>query len=126
MYAAFDYVLLEPDNTIHIIDFKTGKSDFDLRQAYVYLVAAQHFYPEQKAIASFYNLEKQVASEPRSASPEAIESIHIELSSVAQKLRQDTEKYQRNPNLFDRIFPANPGSSCKYCAFNSVCEYAAL
>ncbi len=33
LYAAFDCVILEPDNTIHIIDFKTGKSDFDLRQA---------------------------------------------------------------------------------------------
>lgn len=125
LYAAFDCVLLEPDNTIHIIDFKTGKSDFDLRQAYVYLVAAQQIYPKQKAIASFYNLEKQVASEPHSASPEAIESMYIELSSVVKKLQQDLQKYKCNPDLFDRIFPANPGFSCKYCAFNSVCEYVA-
>ncbi|WP_319421973.1 PD-(D/E)XK nuclease family protein [Pleurocapsa sp. FMAR1] len=126
LYAAFDCVLLEPDNTIHILDFKTGKSDFDLRQAYVYLLAAKHLYPNHKAIASFYNLEKQVASEPRSASPQAIKSMYIELSSVAKKLQQDLQRYKRNPDLFDRIFPANPGFSCKYCAFNSVCEYAAL
>jgi hypothetical protein len=125
LYAAFDCVLLEPDNTIHILDFKTGKSDFDQRQAYVYLLAAEHFYPNQKAIASFYNLETQVASEPRPASPQAMESMRIELSSVAKKLQQDLRRYKQNPYLFDRIFPANPGSSCKYCAFNSVCEYAA-
>ncbi len=125
LFAAFDCVLLEPDNTIHILDFKTGKSDFDLRQAYVYLLAAKHLYPSQKAIASFYNLETQVASEPLPASPQAIESVCIELSLVAKKLQQDLQSYKRNPDLFERIFPANPGSSCKYCAFNSVCEYAA-
>lgn len=124
LYAAFDCILLEPDNTIHILDFKTGKSDFDVRQAYVYLVAAKHLYPDRKAIASFYNLETQVDSKPISATPQAIESMYIELSSVAKKLQQDLQKYKRNPDLFDRIFPANPGSSCKYCAFNSVCEYA--
>ena len=125
LYAAVDCVLIEPDNTIHILDFKTGKSDFDLRQAYVYLVAAKHLYPDRQAIASFYNLETQVDSKPISATPQAIESMYIELSSVAKKLQQDLQKYKQNPDLFDRIFPANPGSSCKYCAFNSVCEYAA-
>lgn len=125
LYAAFDCVLLEPDNTIHILDFKTGKSDFDLRQAYVYLLAAKHRYRNHKAIASFYNLETQIASEPRPASSPAIESMCIELSEAAKKLQQDTQRYKQNPHLFDRIFPANPSSSCKYCAFNSVCEYAA-
>ena len=125
LYAAFDCVLLEPDNTIHILDFKTGKSNFDLRQAYVYLVAAKHLYPDRKAIASFYNLETQTASEPITLSIEAIESICIELSLVAQKLYQDLRRYKRNPELFDRIFPANPGFPCQYCVFDSVCEYAA-
>ena len=125
LYAAFDCVLLEPDNTIHILDFKTGKSDFDHRQAYVYLLAAKYLYPNYQAIASFYNLETQLASEPRSASSPAIESMCIELSEAAKKLQQDTQRYKQNPHLFDCIFPANPGSSCKYCAFNSVCEYAA-
>lgn len=125
LYAAFDCVLLEPDNTIHILDFKTGKSDCDLRQAYVYLLAAKHVYPDCKAIASFYNLEKQLASKPLSASDAAIESMLIELSSVAKKIHRDLQSYKRNPDLFERIFPANPGSACKHCTFNSVCEYAA-
>lgn len=123
LFAAFDCVLLQPDNTIHILDFKTGKSNFDLRQAYVYLVAAKHLYPEREAIASFYNLETQIASELITLTTEAIESTCIELSLVAQKLHQDLRRYKRNPELFDRIFPANPGLPCKYCVFDSVCEY---
>ena len=124
LFAAFDCVLLEPNNTIHIIDFKTGRSSYDLRQAYVYLVAAQYLYPLQKAIASFYNLETQDSSELISATPEAIESIRIELTLVARKLQQDLQKYKSKPQLFDRIFPSNPGLHCRYCAFVSVCEYA--
>ena len=124
LYAAFDCVLLEPDDAIHILDFKTGKSNFDLRQAYVYLVAAKSLYPNRKAIASFYNLETQVASEPLNPTPEAVESVCIELSLVAKKLQKDSRRYKNNPDLFDRIFPANPGLPCKYCVFTSVCEYA--
>jgi hypothetical protein len=124
LYAVFDCVLLEADDKIHIVDFKTGKSNFDRRQAYVYLLAAKYLYPEQQAIASFYNLETQVLSEPLNATPEAIKSVSIELSLVAQKHQQDLQRYKNDPTLFDRIFPANSGLPCKYCAFNSVCEYA--
>lgn len=128
LYAAFDCVVLEPDNSIHIIDFKTGKSgkeyNFDYRQAYVYLVAAKELYPNQKAIASFYNLENQIQSEPISLSETAIESVQMELFLVAQKLKKDLNRYKKNPVLFDRIYPANPGFACKNCNFNSICEYA--
>ena len=124
LYAAFDCVLLELDNRIHLLDFKTGKSNFDLRQAYVYIVAAQHIYPDKKVVASFYNLETQVRSELISMSSAVIESICIELSLVSQKLQTDLQRYRENPQLFERIFPANPGSCCKYCNFNSICEYA--
>ena len=124
LYASFDCVLLEPENIIHILDLKTGKSEFDIRQGYVYLVAAQNLYPQQKVIASFYNLETQVQSEPINLSSTAIDSVCIELLLVAQKLHKDRQRYNKNPALFDRIFPPNPGSRCKYCNFNSICEYA--
>ena len=126
LYASFDCILLEPENVIHILDFKTGKSDFDPRQGYVYLVAAQHLYPNQKAIASFYNLETQVLSEPIPLSTTALESVCIDLFLAAQKLQEDRQKYKRNHKLFDRIFPANPGVQCEYCPFASICEYAAI
>jgi PD-(D/E)XK nuclease superfamily len=124
LYAVFDCVLFEPDDTIHILDFKTGKNNFDLRQAYVYLVAAKSLYPNKKAIASFYNLETQVASDPLNPTPQAVESVYIELSLMAKELQQDLQRYRKNPDLFDRIFPANPGLPCKYCVFTSICEYA--
>lgn len=130
LYAIFDCVVLEPDNTIHIVDFKTGKSDFDYRQAYVYLVAAKYIYPNQKAIASFYNLETQVLSEVISLSSRAIESICIELALVAKKIYKEQELYEdikqhtKNTKHFDRIFPANPGYNCQYCSFNFICEYS--
>jgi len=41
---------LEPDGTLHILDFKTGKSEFDRRQAYVYLLAAKYLYPNRSAV----------------------------------------------------------------------------
>ena len=126
LYASFDCVIREPENIIHILDFKTGKSEFDLRQGHVYLVAAQYLYPKQKAIASFYNLETQVLSEPIVLSSTAIESVCIDLFLAAQKLQEDRQRYKKNPELFSRIFPANPGFQCEYCPFISICEYAAI
>ncbi len=57
LFAAIDCILLKPGSTLHILDFKTGQSDFDERQAFVYLLAASYLCPQRRAIASFYNLE---------------------------------------------------------------------
>jgi len=53
-----DCVFSEQDRTLHILDFKTGRSAFDERQALVYLLAARYLYPQQQAVTSFYNLER--------------------------------------------------------------------
>ncbi|BAZ16793.1 hypothetical protein NIES4071_86710 [Calothrix sp. NIES-4071] len=45
LYAAIDCIFRSADGTLHILDFKTGKSDFDKRQAYIYLLAARYLYP---------------------------------------------------------------------------------
>jgi hypothetical protein len=68
--------------TIHIIDFKTGKNDnsYDLRQAFIYLLASQYLYENQKAIASFYNLESKKQSEIYSATKEELEFVKIKLA----------------------------------------------
>jgi hypothetical protein len=124
LFSALDCILLEEDDTIHILDFKTGKSDFDRRQAYVYLLAAKYLYPNKSAIASFYNLETQVWSEFITATSTAIESVEIELALIAQRHQQQLQRYRNNPEAFDRIYPANPSSSCQYCPFNSICEDA--
>lgn len=124
LYPAFDCVIEEGDDTVHILDFKTGKSNFDRRQANVYLVAAELLYPNLKLIASFYNLETQESSPIISLSVEAIEAIKIELALISKKHQKQLKHYRDSPQDFYKIFAANPGSSCKFCCFTSLCNYS--
>lgn len=124
LYAPTDCIFTEPDGTIHILDFKTGKSDFDRRQAYVYLLAASYLYPQQPAIASFYNLENRSVSDLITATPEKLNFVEIELADIAKKHELERMRYGQSPDDFANIFPANPGISCKYCTFNSICEFS--
>lgn len=124
LYAAFDCVFTEPDGTLHILDFKTGKSDFDLRQAYIYLLAASHLYPQCRAVASFYNLETEKQSTPITATAQTLEAFQIELALIAQRHQQDLQSYRRNPVEFRRIFSPNPGFICRHCQFNNICQFA--
>lgn len=122
LYAAIDCIFKEPNGTIHILDFKTGKSDFDLRQGYVYLLAASYLYPNQPAVASFYNLENGKHSKAITATPTQLKAIQIEFVQIAQKHQASLNKCRNNPELFAKIFPANPGYACQNCSFNSICE----
>lgn len=126
LYATMDCVFTEPDRTLHILDFKTGKSAFDRRQALVYLVAARYLYPQQLAVASFYNLEQDKKSALIQVTQEQLDAIETQLATIAQKHQQDVSKYQENPRNFSQIFPANPGYHCRYCPFNSICEFSSL
>jgi len=56
LYATMDCIFTEPDRTLHILDFKTGKSAFDQRQALVY--CWQLAISTKQQAASFYNLER--------------------------------------------------------------------
>ncbi|GAP96594.1 PD-(D/E)XK nuclease family protein [Leptolyngbya sp. NIES-2104] len=125
LFAAIDCILLEPDGTLHILDLKTGHSDFDERQAFVYLLAASYLFPRQRAIASFYNLELCKWSEPVTATASQLNAIRIELARLAQRHEMEKKQYRRNPAEFDRIFPPNPGFQCQHCPFNRVCQFAA-
>ncbi|MGG6297899.1 PD-(D/E)XK nuclease family protein [Leptolyngbya sp. AN02str] len=124
LFAAIDCILLEPDGTLHILDLKTGHSDFDERQAFVYLLAASYLFPRQRAIASFYNLELCKWSEPITATTSQLNAVRIELARLAQRHELEKKQYRKNPAEFDRIFPPNPGFRCQYCQFNSVCQFA--
>ncbi|MGG6297702.1 PD-(D/E)XK nuclease family protein [Leptolyngbya sp. AN02str] len=124
LFAAIDCILIEPDGTLHILDFKTGKSDFDERQAFVYLLAASYLFSRQRAIASFYNLELCKWSEPITATTSQLNAVRIELARLAQRHEAEKKQYRKNPAEFDRIFPPNPGFRCQHCQFNSVCKFA--
>lgn len=123
LYVVFDCIFTELDGTLHIVDFKTGKSDFDLRQAYVYLLAARYLYPQKTAVASFYNLEIAKASEPIAAIPEELNFVQIELAEIANNHEIEKERYWQNQAEFAQIFPPNPGIVCRFCSFNSICEF---
>ncbi|TRV43002.1 MAG: hypothetical protein EWV53_11495 [Microcystis panniformis Mp_MB_F_20051200_S9] len=122
--AAFDCIFREADDTIHILDLKTGESNFDRRQAHVYLLAASYLYPQEKIVASFYNLETQTISEKISLSSEAIEAVKIELASLSRKHQQQLQKYKDYPEDFYHIFTPQSGYACRYCPFTSICDYA--
>ncbi|MEL7242515.1 MAG: PD-(D/E)XK nuclease family protein [Cyanobacteria bacterium J06629_18] len=124
LYAAIDCIFLEEDNTLHILDFKTGKSDFDRRQAYIYLLAATYLYSEKKAVASFYNLETCKQSKTITATPETLESFQITMSRIAKQHQKDLRRYRQKNDDFRDIYPQNPGISCRFCPFSSICEFA--
>ena len=124
LYATMDCIFTEADKTLHIIDFKTGKSAFDQRQALVYLVAARYLYPKQQAVASFYNLERCKQSALISVTSSQLDAIEIQLAQVAQQHQQDLRRYQQNHHNFSKIFPPNPGFHCRYCSFHTICEFS--
>ncbi|MBW4564206.1 MAG: PD-(D/E)XK nuclease family protein [Mojavia pulchra JT2-VF2] len=127
LYAAMDCVFTDSDHRIlHIVDFKTGKATFDQRQALVYLLAAHYLYPGREAVASFYNLELCKKSDLISINNTELESLEFELANVAQKHQQDLQKYHQETSDFSKIFPPNPGSHCRFCPFNSICDFSEI
>jgi hypothetical protein len=123
LFAAIDCTFVESDRKLRIVDFKTGKSDFDKRQAFVYLLAATYLYPHQKAVALFYNLENSKWSAPITATDAQLNAIQTELARIAQQHRKELRRYKQNPFEFDEIFPANPGFKCCNCQFSSICKF---
>ncbi|MCG6133365.1 MAG: PD-(D/E)XK nuclease family protein [Nostoc sp. LLA-1] len=123
LYAAMDCVFIESDRTLHILDFKTGKSAFDHRQALVYLLAARYLYPGLPAVASFYNLELAKKSDLISINNSELESLKLDLANIAHKHQYDLQKYHEKTSNFSKIFPPNPGYHCRFCPFNPICEF---
>ncbi|AUS99650.1 hypothetical protein CLI64_04180 [Nostoc sp. CENA543] len=125
LYAAMDCVFIESDaQTLHIVDFKTGKSNFDKRQALVYLLAASYLYPGREAVASFYNLEMRQESELIQLKNNELEALKVDLVKIAQKHQSDIQRYQESSQNFNEIFPPNPGHHCRFCPFQSICDFA--
>jgi hypothetical protein len=126
LYATMDCIFIESDSTLHILDFKTGKSAFDNRQALVYLLAAGYLYPDKSAVASFYNLEICQKSELITISNNEFTDLESQLANIAHQHQEDLQQYEAENSKFSRIFPPNPGNHCRFCAFSSICEFADL
>jgi hypothetical protein len=126
LFVALDCIFIESDNRLHILDFKTGTSNFDRRQAFVYLLAATYMFPGQKAVASFYNLETSKWSEPITTTDAQLKAIQSKLAQIAQEHQKELGRYKQNPSAFAEIFPANPGIPCRNCQFTSICKFPLL
>ncbi|MDZ7995038.1 MAG: PD-(D/E)XK nuclease family protein [Nostoc sp. EfeVER01] len=126
LFVALDCIFIESDKRLHILDFKTGTSNFDRRQAFVYLLAATYMFPGQKAVASFYNLETSKWSEPITATDAQLKAIQSKLAQIAQEHQKELGRYKQNPSAFAEIFPANPGIPCRNCQFTSICKFHLL
>ncbi len=124
LFAAFDCLVQETEGQLHIIDFKTGQADFDLRQAHVYLLALSYLYPDRHAVASFYNLETNTRSPLIRATPSELAQVARTLARIARLHRQQLTAYHDRPDSFDRLFPPHPGNHCRYCPFNYLCTYS--
>jgi PD-(D/E)XK nuclease superfamily len=124
LYAQFDCAIGEPD-FLRVIDFKTGFSKhFDERQAYVYLLAAKSKYPGRPAEVQFINLESGAVSDCIRPRERVIDAVRIELARLAYLNYQEVQEYSTNPERFEQIYPARPGSLCSGCNFNSICQFA--
>ncbi|MDJ0733660.1 MAG: PD-(D/E)XK nuclease family protein [Nostocaceae cyanobacterium] len=126
LYAAMDCIFRESSGTLHILDFKTGKSPFDQRQALVYLLAVRYLYPGFQAVASFYNLEQRKKSHVIRVTQTQLDAVERKLAQIAHKHQKDLQEYKHKTRNFSQIFPPNPGYHCRFCPFNSICEFSAF
>jgi PD-(D/E)XK nuclease superfamily len=128
--AQIDCSYSEPDGTFHIVDFKTGKSSidsFDSRQLYIYLLAANSLHPDRPAVASFYHIETGEQSKLFSATPEILEAYRIELFNIMCRLEKEKQLLIDFPDVFLEVYPPNPDPNiCRYCNYQSVCEFALM
>jgi PD-(D/E)XK nuclease superfamily len=124
LFAAFDCIVRSSDLQLQIIDFKTGGADPDLRQAEVYLLACSYLYPDRNLAACFYNLETMTSSALVTTNVDRLTETATKLAQIAKLHQQQLRDYQSDPTCFDRLFPAHPGSHCRYCQFSYRCSYA--
>lgn len=125
LFYAFD-CLIQENNKLHILDIKTGKSDFDLRQGYVYLLAAQQLYPDYECIASFYNVQTGKVSDILTATKTQLLAVKIELAEIAKRHQEELKLYRYDRVPFSSVYPPNPGYACYRCEFISICQYSCL
>jgi PD-(D/E)XK nuclease superfamily len=123
LYAAFDCLVEEPSGRLTVVDFKTGRSKPDRRQALVYLVALTQMKKQAEA-AVFLNLETGDVSNPIRATKNELEAVRIQLGRIANKHKQQVEECLAYPEKFDEIYPANPGKACRSCPFAPICQYS--
>ncbi|MFA6422605.1 MAG: UvrD-helicase domain-containing protein [Candidatus Buchananbacteria bacterium] len=99
---------------IKIVDYKTGKAkdkltSEDKEQLLIYQIAAETVLKKKVNELSFYYLEE--------GREESFLGTEKELAKVKEKVIKIIDEIRKG------YFPANPSELCKYCDFNSICEF---
>jgi hypothetical protein len=124
LFTAFDCIVRRATGGLEIIEFKTGESEFDRRQAYTYLLAASYLYRDRPLTATAINLETGAQSELITATPAKLAATEKKLARIAHLHHHQIQAYRSQPSQFDRLFPANPGPHCHACQFDYICHYS--
>lgn len=103
-----------PDGSLEVIDYKTGNTketlDFDAkRQLILYHVFLEEFLGEKIGRLSYYYLESGEKFSFQ-ATPKDIEKLK---SSVIEEITA----------IKNRDFSPKPSLMCRYCDFNTICEF---
>jgi DNA helicase-2/ATP-dependent DNA helicase PcrA len=104
------------DGTIEIIDYKTGKEktlDYNVKkQLILYQIFLEEFLNKKVSALSYYYLESgQKASFV--ATEKEVTKLRVEVMAEIAEIKK-------------RNFIAKPSPLCKFCDFNSICEFAEI
>ena len=112
--GAIDRIDKLPDGSLEIVDYKTGQTKNKLefsekRQLILYQLFIEEFLNIKVSTLSYYYLEsgKKLSF---SASAKDITKLKLEIQSEIAAIKK-------------REFPPKPSLKCKYCDFNSICEF---
>jgi len=103
-----------PDGTLEIIDYKTGqiknKLEFkDKRQLILYQLFLEEFLGQKVGCLSYYYLE--------SGEKLSFMATEKEITKLQLEIRKEIEAIKK------RDFAPTPSMMCKFCDFNSICEF---
>lgn len=99
---------------IKIVDYKTGKakeklSGEDKEQLLIYQIAAEQVLKKKVNELSYYYLEE--------GREESFLGTEKELAKVKERVIDTISEIRKG------YFPPSPSELCKYCDFNSICEF---
>lgn len=110
MLGTIDYVGKDDEGTMHIIDYKTGKSEGDPFQLEIYAVWAMIANPKvQKIKASFVYLDEKHYT--------TVTFTRDDLESLKEKIINTINTIEADPD-----FEANVTERCAKCSGYRICE----
>ncbi len=92
LVGSFDWIEVLPDESLHIIDFKTGKSQESNKslQLPIYQILAKNNYGKKVKKLSYWYLEKDY--EPKVKQMKSIDDALIEIKHKAEEIKKSIEK----------------------------------